>query len=191
MCGWLLATGWGMGRLAEYSLTAGTHGAGPADWPADSTVARKTGGFVAVVVLHPECPCSRATVEELDSIMAQNARGLQAVACFVQLPGLPPVEDSELWQRARRIGGVRVEKDLRGEEARRFGARTSGEMRLYDEAGQLVFHGGVTAARGHVGDNPGKTAVLNLVGKQVHAEKPIATPVFGCALWDECIAPAS
>jgi hypothetical protein len=142
-----------------------------------------------VVALHPECPCSEATLEELDSIMAQSAGQLHARALFVQLPDLPPVENSELWQRASRIAGVHLEKDPAGKEARRFGARTSGETQLYGPDGRLLFHGGITVARGHVGDNPGQTSIVNLVSQRLQADSPITTPVFGCALWNDRDSP--
>jgi hypothetical protein len=187
--GWLAATGWGMWKLASYSLAPGAPGAAPQSWPADATVARDTHGFTVVLALHPECPCSRATLEELDGIMAQSAGRLHARALFVQLPELPPVEKSELWQRARRITGVQVEKDPAGAEARRFGARTSGETRLFGPDGRLLFHGGITIARGHAGENPGETAIVDLIGQRRQVDRPIATPVFGCALWEECAAP--
>ena len=187
--GWLAATGWGMWRLASYSLAPGAQGAAPQSWPADATVARDAQRFTVILALHPECPCSRATLEELDSIMAQSAGRLHARALFVQLPELPPVEKSELWQRASRIAGVQVEKDPAGVEARRFGARTSGDTRLYGLDGRLLFHGGITVSRGHVGDNPGEAAIVDLLGQRRSAGRALTTPVFGCALWEECAAP--
>jgi hypothetical protein len=186
VCGWLVAVGWGMWRLADYSLAPGAQGAAPIDWPADTALTRDSAKFTAVVALHPECPCSKATVEELDSIVAQTAGRLRVHALFVDLPGLPgPVEKSDLWQRASRIRGIDVRRDPAGAETRRFGARTSGETRLYSADGHLRFSGGITAARGHVGDNPGQAAIVSLIAHQTSAATPIRTPVFGCALWDE------
>lgn len=184
--GWLAAAGWGMWRLAAYSAAPGAGSAAPADWPAETTLARDGAHFTAVVALHPECPCSKATVEQLDEIVAQSAGRLRVHALFVALPGLPePVENSELWQRAQRIRGVELHQDSAGADAQRFGARTSGETQLYDPAGRLVFRGGVTLARGHAGDNPGQAAILNLLAGKITAPKPITMPVFGCALWSD------
>ena len=188
---WLGAAGWGMWQLAAYSAAPGADGAASPDWPTGSALARDGTRFTVVVALHPECPCSKATVEELDSIVAQSADRLRVHALFVALAGLPdPVEKSELWQRARRIPGVELRKDPAGADARRFGARTSGETRLYDPAGRLVFRGGITLARGHVGDNPGQAAVLNLLARKTTATTPVTTPVFGCALWNDTNKPA-
>jgi hypothetical protein len=185
VCGWLGATGWGMWRLAAYSLAPGSQGVAPQHWPADSKVAGNSSGFTAVVALHPECPCSQATLEELDSIVAQGGGRLHVQVLFAVLPGLPPVEDSALWKRASRIAGVGLIKDAAGAEARRFGVRTSGETRLYGPDGRLLFRGGITGARGHVGDNPGQTAIVTLLTQRLPAATPVAMPVFGCALWND------
>jgi hypothetical protein len=182
--GWLVMSGLGIWRLAAYSLAPGAQGAAPTDWPADSAVVHRPGRFTIVTALHPECPCSQATVEELDSILAQEAGRLDVSLLFVELAGLPPVEKSKLWQRASRITGVRLVKDLDGKEARCFDTRTSGETRLYSPAGKLLFRGGITASRGHVGDNPGQAAVLTAIRLDVPSAS-VSTPVFGCALWSK------
>jgi hypothetical protein len=188
LCGWLGASSWGTWRLAKYSLTDGPTGPAPARWPADTAVRRQAGGFTIVVALHPECSCSEATLEELDSIIAHSSGRVRAELLFVQLPTLEPVEDSALWQQAGRIVGVHATKDAAGVEARRFGARTSGETRLYAPDGALWFHGGITAARGHAGDNPGQAAIVSLVAGTKSPHPAIATPVFGCALWNDSIS---
>jgi hypothetical protein len=186
---WLVAAGWGMWRLGGYSLTPGAQGAAPADWPATATLARAPDRCTVVVALHPECPCSQATVEELDAIVAKAGNRLRVHALFVDVPGLPvPAERSELWARASRIAGAHVRKDSAGAEARRFGTHTSGETRLYGPDGRLRFRGGITVSRGHVGDNPGATAIVNFVLHPASTPAPVVTPVFGCALWDKSTA---
>jgi hypothetical protein len=186
---WLVAAGWGMWRLAGYSLTPGAQGTAPEIWPATATLARESDRWTVVVALHPECPCSQATVEELDAIVAKTGKRLRVHALFVELPGLPqPAERSELWARASRIPGVDVRKDPAGAEARRFGSQTSGETRLYDGDGHLRFRGGITVSRGHVGDNPGAAAIVNFALHPASTSAPVVTPVFGCALWDRSTA---
>jgi hypothetical protein len=53
---------------------------------------------------------------------------------------------------------------------------------LYDGNGRLLFSGGITGARGHSGDNAGRSTVLSLLSRDTvdRAE----TPVFGCSLFD-------
>ena len=54
---------------------------------------------------------------------------------------------------------------------------------LYDAGGQLRFSGGITPARGHAGDNAGRSAIVALVESASSA--PVETPVFGCSLLDD------
>jgi len=141
------------------------------------------GGFTLVVALHPECPCSQATLEELDSIVAQCPGRLSVRVICMPYDNLPePVESSRIWRRAQQIPGVTILKDSLGAEVRRFAAETSGETRLYGPGGELLFHGGITASRGHVGDNPGQAAIVDLVGHGAHVGAPVSSPVFGCSL---------
>jgi hypothetical protein len=72
--------------------------------------------------------------------------------------------------------------DQAAREARRFGAETSGHTLLYDGAGQLVFAGGVTAARGHGGPNEGRASVLAWLKAYPASAR---TPVFGCPMSKE------
>jgi hypothetical protein len=77
---------------------------------------------------------------------------------------------------------VQVHIDAGNEEAALFGAKTSGEVAVYDGRGKRLFHGGLTASRGHVGPSMGRTRVTALLreGKADHA----SASVFGCALAD-------
>ena len=78
---------------------------------------------------------------------------------------------------------VAVRVDPEGVEARRFGSQTSGQIMLYDADGQLLFSGGITAARGHSGDNAGRNAILSLLTSGSSEQR--GTPVFGCPLFSE------
>ena len=78
------------------------------------------------------------------------------------------------------IPGVRVLVDVDGREAARFGARTSGTVLVYSPHGALLFAGGITASRGHSGDNLGRDAVVTILDRG--QPDRTATPVFGCPL---------
>jgi hypothetical protein len=80
------------------------------------------------------------------------------------------------------IPGVTVHLDDAGREARLFASMTSGETLLFDAEGRLKFHGGITASRGHSGDNAGRDALEALLRGQ--ASQQVITPVFGCSLFD-------
>jgi hypothetical protein len=87
---------------------------------------------------------------------------------------------TDLWETAASIPGVMPRLDLEGAEQQRFAARVSGEVFLYLPDGVLAFHGGITAGRGHSGDNQGRSALEGLLLN--HVSQTRATPVFGCEL---------
>jgi hypothetical protein len=87
---------------------------------------------------------------------------------------------TDLWDRGRQIPAAISTIDDNGAEADQFGARTSGEAFLYGIDGQLLFHGGITAGRGHEGISSGRVALTALLdGKSANQAQ---SPVFGCAL---------
>ena len=87
---------------------------------------------------------------------------------------------TDIWQSAAAIPDVKIKIDDEGREAERFNASTSGQVLLYDANGRLLFDGGITASRGHSGDNDGREAIESFVlrGKATTTQ----TPVFGCSL---------
>lgn len=137
-----------------------------------------------LVFVHPQCPCTRSTIEELDRIAARAGSHARICAYFLSDPDQPDTwTKSATWRAATWIPGVEVLTDPRGETARAFGARTSGETLLYSPAGDLVYHGGITGARGHAGDNIGADAI---VAALLGDPSPVkTTPVYGCALFDD------
>jgi hypothetical protein len=102
-------------------------------------------------------------------------------------------ERTDLWKTAAAIPSVRVVRDAGGAEAVRFGALTSGECVLFAADGRRLFHGGITAARGHEGDNAGQDRLMDLLRAGTAAvEMPsvsgaASTPVYGCPLRDAAV----
>lgn len=179
---WLLAVAGGGAWLYSRSFDAAPAGTPQTSWPAASRLRPASAGCTLVVALHPECPCSVATVDELAGIIARNPGRLEARLLFAQYDGLAGrAEDSDLWKKAAALPGVTLVADRGSEEIHRFDARTSGESRLYDTKGRLRFKGGITLGRGHRGDNPGQSAVCALA-RNDSGELAVSTPVFGCAL---------
>ncbi len=86
------------------------------------------------------------------------------------------------WETARAMRGVTVVMDDNGTEADRFGALTSGHTVLYSAGGKLEFSGGITVARGHVGENSGERRVVSLVSTGKADSN--GHEVYGCGLHD-------
>jgi hypothetical protein len=174
----------GFAALISYESAPGRSGAPPESWPVASSLVRPAEGFVLVAFLHPRCPCSRTTVGELVRIASRSKSPLTVEAVFVRDRATEAGwERGDLWDAAGAIPGVHERVDVGGVEAARFGAKTSGHVLLYGPDGLLRFRGGVTAARGHAGDNPGETAILDSLEGRPSSLAWAA--VFGCPLFDE------
>jgi len=152
----------------------------PERWPAETQVARGP-DFTLVMLAHPYCGCMRATLDELNVLMNRSAGRIAATVMFLR-PEDRPAEwvRTPLWELAEEIPQVTVKEDLGGREQRLFHAGTSGEIVLYDSAGRLTFNGGITASRGHSGDNLGLQRVLSILEKGTADQS--AHAVFGCSL---------
>jgi hypothetical protein len=179
---WALGVAVGLVTLLRYSNTPGVLASPPAEWPSNVLVARSPQRSNLLLFIHPQCPCSRASLDELARIIACCRNAVQTTIFFSVPPQAPAgFQHGDLWNTASAIPTVRVRVDQEATAARRFGARTSGQALLYDTRGQLIFNGGITAFRGHSGDNDGRDAIVALLEGSHPARH--TTPVFGCALF--------
>src|SRR5205823_4367479 len=125
--------------------------------------------------------CTRASMAELAQLMARVQGKVQGYVLFYT-----PRDSGTDWQNtdlrrsAAQIPEVTALSDIDGAEAERFGAETSGHTFLFDPSGRLLFSGGITASRGHAGNNPGENAIVSLVNSRTGDRD--RTFVFGCSL---------
>lgn len=179
---WGVAVICGMCGLVHYQVTPAAFAqAAPSQWPRGVSFARNPNHATLVMALHPECPCSRASLHELTEIMSRSEERLDAHLLFIH-PANAPANwlDSDLWKQAKAIPHVTVMLDEGGRDSAAFGATTSGQTMVYDASGTLRFSGGITDGRGHEGDNAGMLAILSLV--RDGRSRVSTTPVFGCSL---------
>lgn len=157
----------------------GDAGASPRCWPRETTLPRDPEGVTLVFLAHPRCPCTPASLEELRAVLEAAPGRVRAHVLVVRPAGARPgFEEGAVWAKARSIPGVVPLLDREGAEAARFGARTSGHVAAYDRHGLLVYAGGITRAKGHAGDNPGRRALLAAIG----GRSALPGAVFGCPL---------
>lgn len=182
---WLMAVGAGFGLLADYQATRGAVGETPEQWPLGTRIAPDPQRDTLLMFVHPQCPCTRASIEELNHLIARSGGNVAAQVWFFRPAGFSEQwTRAGLWQSANAIPGVTTHEDPEGMQARQFGAQTSGYVLLYDTHGRLLFKGGITAGRGHAGDNAGEDALVSLLaGETVPVRE---TPVFGCSLLGDC-----
>jgi hypothetical protein len=171
--------------MSKYQDTPGHAAVTPEIWPSEALIPLAQDRATLVMFAHPKCPCTRASVEELNRLLARSSGQITTHVFFLR-----PKEAAEdwtqtdLWRTAAAIPGVTVHEDLDGAQGHRFGAETSGYVALYDAKGELLFKGGITAGRGHAGDNVGASAIVSLSGGGSAALRQ--TPVYGCSLVGIC-----
>jgi hypothetical protein len=179
---WIVAVAVGSMFLIRYEITAGPSRSAPSMWPSITSIPRDSKLPTLVMFAHPHCPCTRASLGELELLMARSRGRCSANVLFIRPTGtIETWKETDLWRKASAIPGVIVRWDDAGIEASRFNAETSGQTLLYGRDGTLLFQGGITISRGHSGDNPGRSALEALVDDGF--SNPNKTPVFGCALF--------
>jgi hypothetical protein len=178
---WFVVVVTGLSLLAQYNTTAGALGSAPSSWPQESRIQLSEQGCTLVMFAHPKCPCTRASLGELAKILTRCPNAVTTHVVFFKPADTPETWDqTDQWLTAANMPGVQVIRDIDGVEARLFQAATSGQTLLYNSSGELLFNGGITLARGHAGDNPGRGAIESyLVGAVGDVRQ---TPVFGCQI---------
>lgn len=157
---------------------AGALGASPQMWPSSSSIPRAADGPTVVLFAHPRCPCTEATLSELERALAA-APGVRLEIRLALPAGLDIAwTQTDIWRQAERLPGAHVAADIGGREAALFDARTSGLVLAHAADGSLSFAGGVTGVRGHEGDNAGRERLV----AALQGESSLLADVFGCAL---------
>jgi hypothetical protein len=186
---WVLTVTAGLGAMHAYEAKPGPVGTRRSRWPEGSVIHPDPSRANLVFAVHPRCPCTRASFDELERI-AVRCRDSVAIHVLLYQPGgrAGGWGTTELHRRAAAIPGARVFDDADGSEAVRFGAATSGHALLYDQAGKLLFTGGLTAGRGRAGANCSSEAVVDLLSRVTTS--PTDAPVFGCPIRETRVTPA-
>ena len=164
---------WGAGVIAGlYAVTTYSNKAAdvlpqPGRWPEGAKITLARDRPTLLVTLHPQCVCSRATLEELARLIAQTPAPVR-VQVLLYRPRTAPDSwaESDLTARVRAMPGVAVLTDPDGRESERFGMSVSGQTAVYSPDGRLLFSGGITRARGHAGDNAGRAAILSILSNR-------------------------
>jgi hypothetical protein len=145
---WCACTGVGLWAMLRYELTPGATTAVSPEWPGETPLTRDSARPTLILFLHPQCPCSRATLHELNRLEADCGNRFAVRIVFVRPQGAGESwERTDLCRLAERIPAAVVSSDVGGAEASRFGATTSGQALLFSARGQLLFQGGMTPSR--------------------------------------------
>jgi len=146
-----------------YECAPGQAARPPARYPEQGALPR------LLLFLHPRCPCSRATLNELAQIRPSTQ--LEIV-----LSQTPPGELVSQLQTT--FTHAELVSDPEGRHRELYQAWTSGQLIGYDAEGKLGFCGGITASRGQSGPSLGQARLLAWLNGQPQPE----AVVFGCPL---------
>ena len=181
---WVLGVVASFGALTRYSSTPGAAHAPEAAAAAFLGAERQPGRPLLVMVVHPRCPCTEASLAEMGDLLGRSHGAIDALVLQYQAAGWPKPP------AAIKLAGaaIRVVPDPEGRVAATLGAETSGHCVFVDAGGVIRFHGGLTLSRGHRGRSPAQDAILAAVAGSKAVLAP--APVFGCSLLN-CPAPSS
>ena len=103
--------------LSEYETRPGATAVSPVFISAGEMHKRAKNLLTLLIFAHPQCPCTHATLRELERLVA-HCQGLIGIRVLFLQPANEPREwvETGLWQQASKIGDVSVEtigdKDL-------------------------------------------------------------------------------
>jgi len=176
----LIAVLWIAGVAAGYAWLVAYEEKPGAIGPAPGAIAERDDERPLLrLFIHPHCPCSKASLTELAWILDHVKEPLECEVVFVRPDGVPQGwEKGSSWDKVQSMPNVRTRVDEGGALAKVHGVKTSGHVVLIDPTGQVLFSGGITELRGHVGDNAGRRLLL---ARLRHETKEIGrNDVFGC-----------
>lgn len=166
--------------IRQFESTPGLAAIAPPSWPTGSSIPRPDGAWTLIMLVHPHCSCSRASITELEAVLEKAPRSVRPFVLVYRPHEFPEGwEQTDVYRSARRLRRTNVVLDEDGREAKLFGGFTSGQTFLYDGDGRLRFEGGITLLRGHAGLNSGRADIIQIANTQSGKGKH---PVFGCAI---------
>jgi hypothetical protein len=180
--GWLFLLPVAICIQFHYDSVPGIASAPKSSWPPASKIRYSTTTNTLVMVLHPRCPCSRASLQQV-ATMRNSRNPLKVVFLFYTPSGFSKGwEKTDIWRQASEIPDAELISDVDGRETQKFGGVTSGQTYIFDRQGLLRYSGGLTEGRGH----PGECQNLETAVKALNDSNSPATfgAVYGCPIVD-------
>ena len=79
---WSVGVGVGLYILLDYEMTPGPGGEAPEVWPTQSRIPRHPVVPTLVMLMHPRCTCSHASLQELSRLLAYFQERVSATILF-------------------------------------------------------------------------------------------------------------
>lgn len=181
---WVGLLGAGSLGLASYGGAPGEVGTTPDRWPAE-LLPKSAAGSTIVLMLHPRCSCSLATLTEFERLLGSvQTSALTHAVFFVPEGADESWAQGALWDRVAAMGDTTPHADSGGAIAEAFGGLTSGHIAIYGDDGRLRFSGGLTSSRGHEGLSDGGVLAREALGGVARSSAPAGSHVYGCPIQD-------
>lgn len=178
---WILLAGMGTMALLARETRQAPRNVTPHQWPSDTEIQRSHDKATLLMFIHPNCPCTRASVTQLMRVVSELPASSRPQTIFVARRAAVDDWRAEwLTSMEASVPGAVIVRDLESIEAKRFGAAASGHVLLYEADGTLSFDGGVTLGRGHEGENAAADALARALSTSGTARAH--TAVFGCPI---------
>ena len=175
--GWLLLLVGAVCLQFRYDSVPGVAAPSKPDWPSTSNIKYSTATNTLVMVLHPHCPCSRASLQQV-STMKNHGNSFKCIFLFYTPSRFASGwEKTDIWNQASEIPGAELVSDIDGRETRKFSGFTSGQTYIFDRNGQLRYSGGLTEGRGHQGECQNLDAAVKALSSDSAAT---SGAVYGC-----------
>src|SRR5579862_174568 len=101
---WLAAAGAGLAVLARYENEPGTAADAPARWPPASVLTRVPGAPTLILLAHPHCTCTPASLAELAEVLARADARVRTYVLFLRPEGFTDAwVETDLWRQAASI----------------------------------------------------------------------------------------
>lgn len=178
---WLIVLTGSVCLIFKYDSVPGLAARPTGDWPSSSSISHSSKTNTLVMLLHPRCPCSRASLRQVATLKTSD-RSLRCVFLFYAPTRFEKGwEKTDIWIAAAEIPDAQLVSDVDGAEARKFGGATSGQTYIFDRNGNLRYSGGLTEGRGHEGE----CLSLDLALRSLKSgSKAAYGEVFGCPILD-------
>ncbi len=180
---WLTGITAGSYAMLRHEFDGRTASGAPEQWPAElGDFNPSESDLTLVMAVHPDCPCTRASIEQLDRILTQNPGQCQAIALVYTSEGddATSIKEGAYWRRLASLPEVRPQLDPEGHFAIKLGSGISGTVAAYDRKGVLRFQGGLTPSRGHGGPSVAVTTINRILKGE--SNELAAAPTFGCSI---------
>lgn len=179
---WVVGVGFTFWSNYKFETTPGKASGFVETAPTGSDLHFAADQFNWITFIHPQCACSKATLENLRQMNNdfKNKNVKFHVVFFAPDQKNENLEKSEYVQAAEQLSHTEIYFDPKLKEFNFYDAETSGQSFLFNAERKLVFKGGITEARGHLGESLSMRRIASLVTGSSSNEKLIESPTFGC-----------